>query len=163
MHCIQVLAGPAATLGRVPALLSSAVLCPLAQGLALIPVSDEVEAELGAFPVSCMPAVIPCSGPVARGLPAFAAQLSMQSFVLYLATCIYAGTGGQDAIVWKDGKRVLALGDDADHMAAWPDSPISRALRAVGVVAQPGQDEFDAMGLGRFRRNEAWVKAYRSA
>ena len=43
-------------------------------------------------------------------------------------------------------------------MSAWPDSSISRALRQAGVVARPGEDEFDAIGLGTHRSTEGWAE-----
>ncbi|MFI9393056.1 hypothetical protein ACIG53_19440 [Streptomyces bauhiniae] len=36
-------------------------------------------------------------------------------------------------------------------------SPISRALRRLGVIAAAGEDEFATVGLGRRRDTEDWL------
>ncbi|MFF8874484.1 hypothetical protein [Streptomyces massasporeus] len=36
-------------------------------------------------------------------------------------------------------------------------SPVSQALRRLGVVARAGEDEFTTVGLDRHRHSEAWV------
>ena len=33
-------------------------------------------------------------------------------------------------------------------------NPINQALKMMGVKAKPGMDEFDTVGLGRYRTNE---------
>jgi hypothetical protein len=35
---------------------------------------------------------------------------------------------------------------------------LNRALRHLGVIAGDGGDEFDALGLGRHRCTQAWLK-----
>jgi hypothetical protein len=160
MHWIQVLVAPMDVLARAVERAPSATICPLEQGLALLPITLEVEAELSEGRLDAFRPIVPHSGDVAQGVGELASSLSEDSFVLYLATYIHGGTGGQDAILWKGGDVVLSIGDDEDNMSKWPDSPISRALRQVGVTAQPDQDEFDAIGLGRFRSNESWAEAH---
>jgi len=163
MHWIQAIVSSPEVLKLSLAHLPSAVICQLEQGLALIPITNGVEADLGRFDPDSIQDVVPHSGELARGVAKIASQLSMHAPVLYIATYIHGGTGGQDAIIWRNGQVALSIGDDEEAMSAWPDSPISRALRHVGVAAQSGQDEFDAIGLGRFRSNQSWAAAYASA
>jgi hypothetical protein len=163
MHWIQVVVSSTGVLKRALEHLPSAVICQLEQGLALIPITDEVESDLRSCHFDSLHKVVPHSGEIAQGVAELASRLSARSPVLYLATYIHGGTGGQDAIVWKDSQVVLSIGDDEDNMSKWPDSPISRALRHVGVTVRPDQDEFDAIGLGRFRSNESWAEAYAKA
>ena len=160
MHWIQALIIPSATLDNVRRCLPSAVVCMLPQGLALIPLSDAVETELRKGGSTTSATVLPHSGEIAVGVAELASQLSSDTPVLYAATYIHGGTGGQDAVVWVNGEVVLNIGDDEDNMSRWPNSPISRALRHIGVSATDGKDEFDAIGLGRYRSNEAWEKAH---
>ncbi len=76
----------------------------------------------------------------------------------YVEADFFGGTGSQYTQVWDGGKSALGplLMNEADEPP--PDgSPISRALRHLGVVAA-GSDEFDAVGLGRQRETEDWVE-----
>jgi hypothetical protein len=41
----------------------------------------------------------------------------------------------------------------------WPNSPISQALRIIGVVAEQEMDEFDTVGLGKHRETHRWAKS----
>lgn len=157
MHWIQVVIGPLETLTAARRELPAAVVCPLRQGFALIPITDEVEAALRVRGDQAQ-AVRPHSGEMAVGVARLAAELSEAGPIVYAATYIHGGTGGQDAIAWLGGQVVINLGDDEDAMSPWPDSPISRVLRHVGVVVAEGEDEFDALGLGSHRSNEAWAK-----
>ncbi|MGR4042042.1 hypothetical protein [Pseudomonas sp. 910_21] len=159
MHWIQTLIGPLEVLAEVRAELPSAVLCPLCQGLALIPVTEALEVQLQGRAQGRLSAVRPFSGELACGVAELAAQLSDRGPIVYAATYFHGGTGGQDAVVWLEGEVVLNIGDEEDDMSPWPDSPISRALRRIGVVAKVGEDEFDALGLGRHRSNQAWADA----
>ncbi len=60
-------------------------------------------------------------------------------------------------MVWDAGQVKLQLSDGGDHNIAWPNSPVSQALRTVGVIADEGQDEFDTVGLGTHRSTDRWA------
>jgi hypothetical protein len=137
MHSIQALISTHAALTAAQPRLPGAVLCPMPQGFALMPVDALDEG--------------------------FAAQLSLHAPVAFVSTEYFGGQGAQEARVWIDGQLALSLSDTTDAPASWPDSPISRALRSIGVVAAPGQDEFDTLGLGRHRSNERWLEAQAKA
>lgn len=160
MHWIQVLIGPVEALVDARSYLPSAIVCPLPQGLALMPLTDSVETELRKGASDANQMVLPPSGEMASGLAELASALSGRGPIVYAATFIHGGTGGQDAVVWIEGEVVLNIGDDEESMSAWPNSPISRALRRIGVIAAEGEDEFDAIGLGRYRSNESWAQAH---
>ena len=159
MHEIQALIGPLEILGGLGRRFPSAVVRELPQRFALVPITDAfagdlVDAGLGAADPDPLPAL-----EMAPGVAALAAELSAGGPVLYVATLFFGGTGGQDALVWGGGKLTLALCDNQGEMSEWPNSPISRALRSVGVKAAQGEDEFDALGLGSHRRNSGWAGA----
>jgi len=160
MHWIQALIGPSSALTDVRDRLPSAVVCMLPQGLALIAITGQVEVELRESECGPAATVLPHSGEIAVGVAGLASLLSRKGPIVYAATYLHGGTGGQDALVWVNGEVVLNIGDDEDNMSPWPDSPISRALRHIGVAAMDGEDEFDAIGLGRYRSNESWAEAH---
>lgn len=160
MHWVQALIAHERVLVEARDRLAYAVVCPLKQGFALIPITDVVEAHLHLSASGGDASTLPLSGVIAGGLAVFARTLSRDGPVVYVATFIHGGRGGQDALVWMDGELVLRLGEDENTMSAWPNSSISRALRYVGVQAGEREDEFDALGLGRHRSNEAWAERH---
>lgn len=65
-----------------------------------------------------------------------------------------------DALRAGDGGRALVFGPlrvDEGEPSPPAGSPVSQALRRLGVVTGPGEDEFSAVGLHRHRHDEAWV------
>jgi hypothetical protein len=157
-HCIQALIAPRRVLEEARATFPMAVVCPLPQDFALVPITDALDDALLA---SAFGQVVDAAEEVVTPtIAAFASYLSRHGSVLWVSTDYFGGRGGQDAVMWTLEHEVLCLGDTPDDMSAWPDSPISLALRRLGVVAADGQDEFDTLGLGRHRSNEAWVEAH---
>ncbi|MEV6718058.1 hypothetical protein AB0M48_39140 [Lentzea sp. NPDC051208] len=112
--------------------LASDLVVPLAQDLVLLPLFD-----------------VPDSGQLA--------EWSSRGPVAVVDAEYFGGTGSQRAEVWDQGRRVLGpLVREEDDPA--PDvSPISQALRWLGVVKGEHHDEFDAVGLGRHRVTADWV------
>lgn len=160
MHWVQALITSETTLAEARKLFSSLVICPLPQGLALTPMTRQAEEALETSEMSALDPPQPLAPDMASGVAALAARLSLRGPVVYAATFLHGGTGGQQALVWMDGALVLNLQDDDDDPSHWPNSPISRALRHIGVKAPEGKDEFDAIGFGHHRSNEAWARAF---
>jgi len=57
--------------------------------------------------------------------------------------------GDQSAKVFVDGKKVFDVNDEFDYSV----KPINEALKMLGVIKSDGKDEFDTIGLGRYRSN----------
>ena len=70
--------------------------------------------------------------------------------VAYVETEYFGGDGDQGAIVAREGKIVFG--------PAAGDGSINAALGLIGARKETGHDEFDAIGLGRFRSNEDWIE-----
>jgi len=128
-----------------------------------VPITREAEQALAASDFASLEPSPPLADEMAIGLAALAARVSVHGPVVYAATFIHGGTGGQDALVWVAGELVLRLHDTEENPSKWPNSSISRALRHVGVKVEEGEDEFDAIGLGNHRSNESWAKAHAKA
>lgn len=157
MHWVQALVAPSELLHSLPSRISSAVVRELPQGLSLVPITEALAQDLiDAGIASGDPTPMPAEE-MTPGVAALARELSEKGTVLYVATFIHGGIGGQDAIVWRGGSVVLQLGETEDSMSGWPNSSISRALRFAGVKTRKGEDEFDAIGLGTHRSNESWA------
>jgi hypothetical protein len=86
------------------------------------------------------------------------AACSASGPVAFVEAEYFGGTGEQSAMVWDAGQVVLGH----LHLAAGASipavgTPISQALRRLGVITGEHQDEFDAVGLGRHRDTEDWL------
>ncbi|MGW4198754.1 hypothetical protein [Streptomyces sp. NPDC005004] len=125
---------------------------PLEQGLALLPLTDALSGSGGGGP-----------SPLGfRGLPGgfepMLARWSAAGPVALVEAEYFGGVGEQRAAVWEGGAVVLGpLHVDEDESTPAEGSPVSRALRRLGLVARAGQDEFDTAGLGRRRTSEGWL------
>ncbi|MER5519839.1 hypothetical protein [Streptomyces sp. NPDC002763] len=85
-------------------------------------------------------------------------QWSAAGPVAYVEAEYFGGVGEQRAAVWTDG--ALAVGPLDAPAKKWFSravSPISQALRQLGVRSSLGEDEFEAVGLDRHRNNDDWI------
>jgi hypothetical protein len=84
------------------------------------------------------------------------ARASTGSELAYLETNYAGPDGTQSAALWRDGRLILG---PITLAAAVPRParfwPINAALRGLGVVASPPQDEFIAFGLVPYRSHDA--------
>jgi len=76
----------------------------------------------------------------------------------YIETDYFGGAGTQSAGLFKEGKLLEAHNRstwDIDTTVPWPerlqDEPINNVLRKIGVVKNFASDEFDTLGLGKYR------------
>ncbi|MFJ1754437.1 hypothetical protein [Kitasatospora sp. NPDC088134] len=130
--------------------LPGAHVVPLRQGLALIPMTDELHDAL--------------TDPAAERLRPFRllphgfqhtlAAWSANGPVAYVEADIFGGTGDRYALAWTAG--TLTLGPLTERTPTGPTT-LSLALRHLGATSDGHLDEFDAVGLGRHRRTEDWL------
>ncbi len=97
-------------------------------------------------------------------LTAWAQKESRRFALAYIETEYFGGVGSQGAIAWVGGKVVLGPMSTPDlqlggRILPTPlvDRAINRALRHLEVDSGFEEDEFDALGLGRYPSNEAWL------
>jgi hypothetical protein len=57
---------------------------------------------------------------------------------------------------WKSLRAVVLGAQEPSNRVQWP---LNRALRELGVARGEAFDEFDAVGLGKHRHTEDWLKA----
>jgi hypothetical protein len=125
----------------------------LSQHLSLLPMTD-VLFDTVTIAASLPDGVWKVPTPLDRML----AACSAKGPVAYVEAEIFGGTGEQAAQVWDNGEVVLGplrLAEEESFPAA--GSPISQALRRLGVAKGHHYDEFDAVGLGRQRDTEDWL------
>jgi len=128
--------------------LAKDVRCVLPQGKALVPFTSVFRQAHGVdfLPLTDGAGASPC-------MLKLCSLASREGRIAYVEAEYFGGTGTQASMLWESGQAVGAptVGDHA----------INAALHALGVVAE-GSDEFDALGLGRFRNVDDWVKARES-
>ena len=82
----------------------------------------------------------------------FCEEVSVLGPLVYLETDYFGGMGSQAAAAFSGGSLVATApltGEEA----------INTALRSIGVVASSGLDEFDSIGLSRYRYTSDWKEA----
>lgn len=127
---------------------------PLDEGLSLLPMTDALSDALA---VAGAPG-LDGFWKAPAGLGGRLAACSSHGPAAYVEAEFFGGTGTQSAQVWDRGAVVLGpLHTTEDEPTLPAGSPISQALRRLGVARGDHLDEFDAADLGRHRRTEAWL------
>jgi len=142
-----------AVLGRqVP---TSAVVVLLRQGVALVPMTDELFGALTDGTSAGRLGFPKLPGGYDRALT----DWSTAGPIGYVEAEYFGGSGSQRAALWAEGR--LVLGPLAvEEGQAWPTegSPISQVLARLGVDRAGHYDEFDAVGLAEHRQTEYWLR-----
>jgi hypothetical protein len=131
----------------------------LRQGYGLLPVTNHMLERLdgdGAWPFS------EDFWFLSPGLEALARRTSLAGDIAYLEADIFGGTGTQATVLWRNGEVCLGpvCGEftaTAPHPSSSQQWPFNQALRELGVDRGDAFDEFDAVGLGRWRHTEDWL------
>lgn len=76
-------------------------------------------------------------------------ECSVHGAIAYVETDYFGGAGAQGAAAWSNGETLLAP-------TIAEAGAINAALRAIGLKAEQGLDEFDTLGLGTVRRMDAF-------
>lgn len=117
-------------------------LVALDQGYALVPVTHEMLDEV---PRRVGDEVVDGFIYLAPSWQVRLAELSAGGELVYIETDYFGGQGNQGAVVYRD--RSSVLGPQSGECG-----PISEALASIGVSKSGACDEFEAVGLVRFRR-----------
>jgi hypothetical protein len=145
-HEISAIVATDAASAAVCARYLSAVRVKGRNGWWVVPLTRELTGEMGS--VLLVPdleetgadaALAAALGPIVTALPPCPADALVLAFTQY-----FGGVGAQGAAVVREGRFELGpiVAGDA----------IDRALRLIGVRREAGRDEFDTVGLGRWRR-----------
>jgi len=133
----------------------SARVVDLVDDLGLFPLTEAFEHELGediAFPFEGLR--------LSAGVAGRAAEESVSGPVVYIEAEYGGGKSHQASVLYLDGRIDKGpIIDDSiwdPREAGLQDRPVDQALRAVGIVAAPESDEWDAAGLSRYHRTDDW-------
>jgi hypothetical protein len=144
-YYLQAIMGKQQTLAQHASAFQHARVVPLAQDVAIIPMTDALYDEIAN------------GGAVERfeklspGVEEWLQRISVVAPVAYIEAEFFGGTGGQSAVAWSAGSRVLGPLHSQDA--------INETLRFFGVRVDGAHDEFDAVGLDRHRDTNEWIAA----
>ncbi|MFF4386272.1 MULTISPECIES: hypothetical protein [unclassified Streptomyces] len=134
--------------------LPAAKVAPLSQGLSLAPmtsalfdaVADGTDVDhLGFWRLP-------------GGFDRLLADRSTAGPLAYVEAEYFGGVGEQHAAVWAGGAIVLGPLHVQEGQPTPPaGSPISQALRRLGLLTIGAEDEFSAAGLVRHRHSGGWI------
>jgi hypothetical protein len=142
-YYLQAIIGKQQTLAQHASEFQHARVVPLAQGIAIIPLTDDLYDEIaGGGEVERFEKLSP-------GVEEWARRISAVGPVAYIEAEFFGGTGGQSVVAWSEGSRVLG--------PVHSEHAINEALRFFAVRVDGAHDEFDALGLGRHRNTNDWI------
>jgi hypothetical protein len=81
-------------------------------------------------------------------------EFGKDKMIAKIETDYFGGSGNQSAKLFINNERVYSKSDEQD----WSIKPINDVLKIMGVQKSSGNDEFDTIGLGRYRKNEDFTK-----
>lgn len=130
--------------------LKTAHIIELGQGFSLVPVTDELHDEVWQQNKNIdnpFEEFWKLSPDIAR----LGIQMSKRGAIAYVETDYFGGVGEQAAILWEYGS--IAVGPLKDDIG-----PINEVLQRMGVNNIKDHDEFETLGLYRYRNNVDWVE-----
>jgi hypothetical protein len=71
-----------------------------------------------------------------------------------IETDYFGGSGNQSAKLFINNEKVYDKSDEQD----WSLTPINDVLKQMDIISNQGMDEFDTIGLGKYRKNEDFTK-----
>ena len=123
---------------------------PLTQGLAILALLDTDLASFLSPPLTERPDGF---NYLSRQLLEELQGASRGASLMYFETEYFGGDGVQGAVVLVDGTATFGP-------ASAESGPINHALALLGVtVVPPARDEFETIGLDRYRRTEDWLRS----
>lgn len=157
MYTLEAILARYSTLEGALEILPSTTLIHLPQSIGMIPMDGFLLRELEIYYQGGTSVTHPeyqqFSAPVhpdferlIAGVEKLAQHLSHQGMVAYIEATFTGGYGGHATILWENGRR---RGD--------PGNDINTVLKLLNVKSQSGLDEFDTLGLGRYRSTKGWL------
>ena len=159
-HCIHAIIAKCELFGPLVSNYENAHLVVLSQGFAMVPLTENLYDSLpdrdGSVP--------PGSGTfefLTAKVCYLLCELSRGGPIAYCETDYHGGAESQCAAVW--GHQAVTMPPAhifSDHSRApheLAQQPVNTALRMLGAGKADKVDEFDGLGLGRFRDDQDWI------
>jgi hypothetical protein len=162
VHTLHAVIGPISPVTEFAGRWVQAQLVPLPQRFGLVPITAALFDDIQELAMLDEPDPFAGFSHLSAALVQAIVEATRSGPLAYVETDYFGGIGRQSAIAWNKGR--LEVGplttETAGSDNAYPAPPLSegainQALRYLGVWRQNGQDEFDMLGLGRYRSAEA--------
>lgn len=159
-HTLRAVIGPIPPVTEFAGRWVQAHLVPLPQRFGLVPITAALFDHIQERAMLDEPAPFAGFSHLSAALVQAIVEATRSGPLAYIETDYFGGIGRQSAIAWHKGQ--LALGpltsatSAASNIYQVPlcEEAINQALRYLGVWRQNGHDEFDMLGLGKFRNTE---------
>jgi len=153
-YTLEAIVGSAGALRAAVSQLRAAVLVPLTQDLALVPMTDELFDAVTDGTTEKVLGFWKLPGGFDRKLTSW----SSAGPVGYVEADFFGGVGSQRSALWVAGELVLGpLYVGEGEPFAPEGSPIAQLLARLGAERDGYRDEFEAVGLGRHRDTVDWL------
>ena len=141
------------------------IIVQLTAELSMLPITEDQARRLdpGAVGSDRIPAGWMLRQPVA----ALARAISADRAAVYIHSETFGGPGTREAIAWRFGHLLYGPAGTSDieqdlepgyHLAWGHNNAVNSGLRAIGVVAAEGNDEYGTIGLDKHRTTEDWLQ-----
>ena len=88
-------------------------------------------------------------------------ELSFTGNCAYIETDYFGGSGTQLAEVWENGRKITDTFFSYSQIenlkipkgVVLVEASVNEALKRIGIYCHEGKDEFDSIGLGKYRSN----------
>lgn len=80
-------------------------------------------------------------------------KFSKDKLVAKISTDYFGGIGGQSAKLFDNNKMIFNGQDEYNDGKTYYTQPINEVLKLMGISRKFGMDEFDTIGIGRYRSN----------
>lgn len=147
-HWINALVGAAPELAEIVKRFGAPQATPLPFDLLIVPLGDERLDRLSGGRMEPVYDGFEYLGPA---LESGIARATGNGRLLYIETAYHGGDGGQGAALFEGGKLAWKEAISTEKHEPCAKSPISHGLSLLGVSPRGHHDEFDVVGLGRFR------------
>lgn len=119
----------------------------IGQGITLLPMTEELFDQINHLSIS---PDIDKFEYLTENIEREILKIIKDSHYAYVEAEYHGGQGGQMAIIWDKSHRKSIL--------EFGQQKINSVLKGFGVRAEIGKDEFDTLGLGRYRNTMDWIE-----
>jgi hypothetical protein len=147
-HCVTAIISSSSVVRSILRSASGLVAVPLVDGLGLVPLDDDALDSVA----SNYSQTADGFAYLSPALAAFLADQSRHGPLVYFETDYFGGVGTQAAAAYHGGQPIPLTPSSGD-------GAINLALRCLGVSPHSAFDEFDYVGISRYRHTSDWIEA----
>lgn len=144
-HCISAIIGRREDVRKIAEQMIHADLIELPQGFGMILMTDRLLCDVEELAEVSDKAVFPELERFTEAVGELMERYSFHTKLAYIETDYFGGAGTQGGVLYENGRVGAAPRVDGSGV-------INALLSELGVWRGSGKDEFDSLGLGKYRR-----------